>query len=254
MKGRFEEFVALVERLRRECPWDRNQTHESIRESIIEEAYEVVDAIDRADYQDLKVELGDVLLNVVFHAVMAKEADAFAIEDVLESETAKLVARHPHVFGNEEAHEQESVLKNWERIKREQEGRESVLDGIPPALPALQFAHRVQSKAARVGFDFATPDDAWSKVTEELDEIDRIRDGEEDDLAGEIGDLLFAIVNYARLRGLSAETALRRTNSKFADRFRFIERALENEGRSPDTASLEEMDSLWDEAKRREDD
>jgi MazG family protein len=254
MTTRFEKFVSLVERLRRECPWDRSQTHESMRESLIEEAYEVVDAIDRSDADDLKGELGDVLLNVVFHSVLANESGSFNIDDVLESETVKLVARHPHVFGEEKAEEQETVLKNWERIKREEEGRESVLDGVPSALPALQFAQRVQSKAARVGFDFATADDAWEKVTEELHEIEQVGPtGDEEDLASEIGDLLFAVVNYARLRGISAEMVLRQTNAKFNRRFRHIEKELDRLGRSPDTSTLEEMDALWEESKRAED-
>lgn len=248
----FDGFVALVKHLRKECPWDREQTHDSLREAMVEEAYEVVDAIERRDWETLKGELGDVMLNAVFHAVIREEAGGFAVDDVLAAESDKLIARHPHVFGDVEVDDAEAVHRNWEQIKRTEEGRRSVLDGVPPALPALQFAQRVQEKAARVGFDFEKPDDAWDKVAEELGEVDRIRTSDDHDdrrLAEELGDLLFAIVNYARLRGITAETALRSTNAKFVERFRYVERQLEEAGGSVEEASLEEMDELWEEVK-----
>jgi XTP/dITP diphosphohydrolase/tetrapyrrole methylase family protein/MazG family protein len=249
----FEDFVAIVRRLRKECPWDREQTHTSIRDAMIEEAYEVVDAIDAGDLAALKLELGDVILNAVFHAILAEENSAFTIDDVLRAESEKLIARHPHVFGDVEAPDTQTVLQNWEEIKRKEGGRTSALDGVPSGLPALQYAHRMQSKAARVGFDFESAETAWEKVAEEVGELERVRNTDDAEFEAELGDLLFAIVNYARLRGFKAEASLRRTNHKFASRFRFIEERLEASGRSLKTATLEEMDELWEEAKGRED-
>jgi len=272
MSTTFDDFVSLIRRLRKECPWDREQTHQSIRTALIEEAYEAVESIDRKDMESLSRELGDVILNVVFHAVMAEETGDFTIEDVLTSESEKLIRRHPHVFGDTEVDGVEAVHRNWEQIKRKEEGRTSALDGIPAALPALQYAERVQGKAARVGFDFETPEDAWSKVLEELGELEQVRNADrgkhegkheskhqgkhegerEGELESELGDLLFAVVNYARLRRISPEMALRATNEKFSRRFRYIERRLELGGRSTDEATLEEMDALWEEAKAGE--
>jgi len=252
MSTPFDDFVSIIQRLRKECPWDRAQTHASIRSALIEEAYEVVESIDLNDMDALKQELGDVILNAVFHAVMAEEAGSFTIDDVLVSESEKLVRRHPHVFGETDVDDVEDVLRNWEQIKLTEEGRTSVLDGIPPTLPALQFAERVQGKAARVGFDFETPDEAWAKVREELGELEQVRKADDEALESELGDLLFAVVNYARLRGVSPEMALRATNKKFQRRFRYIETQLNAGGRSADEATLEEMDALWDEAKERE--
>lgn len=252
MSETFDDFTSIIRRLRRECPWDKEQTHSSIRTALIEEAYEAVEAIDQKEMVALKHELGDVILNVVFHAVMAEETGDFTIDDVLTSETEKLIRRHPHVFGDTDVDGVESVHRNWEQIKRNEQGRSSALDGIPSALPALQFAERVQGKAARVGFDFDTPDDAWEKVREELGELEVVRNADKDELESELGDLLFAVVNYGRLRGISPEMALRATNEKFVRRFQYIESQLTNRGESIDDATLEEMDALWDEAKGRE--
>jgi MazG family protein len=252
MSKRFEELVEIVERLRVECPWDREQTHESIRSSLIEEAYEAVDAVDREDWDSLKKELGDVILNAIFHAVMASETGRFSIDDVLEAVTAKLIVRHPHVFGDVEVESTEQVLGNWEEIKQKEEGRASLLDGIPSSLPALQYADRIQSKAARVGFDFPVADDAWDKVDEELREFHEIPESDEQRLAEEFGDVLFAIVNYGRLLGIDPEMALRGTNAKFVRRFQFVETSLEKSGSTPSGATLEEMDRLWDHAKSQE--
>lgn len=253
MSTTFDDFVSIIQRLRKECPWDRAQTHSSIRSALIEEAYEVVESIDLNDMEALKQELGDVILNAVFHAVMAEEAGSFTIDDVLVSESKKLVRRHPHVFGEAKVDSVEAVHRNWEQIKLTEGGRTSALDGIPSALPALQFAERVQGKAARVGFDFETPDEAWGKVREELGELEQVRNADDGALESELGDLLFALVNYGRLRGVSPEMALRATNKKFLRRFRYIESQLDSEGRSIGEATLEEMDELWDEAKRCED-
>lgn len=248
----FKAFLAIVRRLRKECPWDREQTPESMRTAFIEETYEAVDAIDRADWVSLAEELGDVLLNVVFQAVLAEEEGRFRIEDVIKQEIDKLVYRHPHVFGDEQADDAEAVLKKWESRKSRAAGRDSVLDGVPPALPALLFAERVQSKAARVGFDFRNVDDAWAKFDEEVGEL---RSVDPDDTLGwteELGDVLFALVNVGRLRGHSPEMSLRAANEKFSRRFRHIESSLRDRGVSLEDVGLEEMDELWDEAKRRE--
>lgn len=254
---RFADFVAIVRRLRRECPWDREQTHDSVKQLTIEEAFEVVQAIDEGDPSELKKELGDLFLHVLFHAHIAETEGTFTLLDVMEAEMQKLVRRHPHVFGALQVSGTGEVLRNWEAIKRaerEAEGRDdaptSALDGVPDALPALLRAERVQEKAAAVGFDFPDAEDAWDKVEEELQEV-READGP-DRLEAEIGDLLFAVVNYARMRGVVPENALRRTVGTFTRRFRHVEASLAQSGRTPEAATLAEMDALWDEAKARE--
>ena len=258
---RFADFVAIVRRLRRDCPWDREQTHASTRQLTIEEAFEVVQAIDDGDPEALKKELGDLFLHVLFHAHIAETEGTFTLADVMEAEMQKLVRRHPHVFGALAVSGTGEVLENWEAIKRaereaEREARgghdapTSVLDGVPPALPALVRAERVQEKAALVGFDFPEAGGAWAKVEEELAEVREART--EDELESEIGDLLFAVVNYARMRGVGSENALRRTVGTFTRRFSHVEHRLAERGRQPADATLEEMDALWDEAKARE--
>ncbi|HUF10612.1 MAG TPA: nucleoside triphosphate pyrophosphohydrolase [Rhodothermales bacterium] len=246
----FHSFVEIVRRLRKECPWDRDQTHDSMRTPFIEEVYEAVDAIGSRDWPALAEELGDVLLNVVFQAVLAEEAGRFTIADVLARETGKLVFRHPHVFGDVTADDVDQVLRNWEQLKKAESDRESVLDGVPRALPALLFAERVQSKAARVGFDFPTREGAWEKVTEEVKELRAVDPADRERWSEELGDLLFAVVNLGRLNGVSPEMELRAANDKFTQRFRHIEGRLREQGRGPDDASLEEMDQYWEEAKK----
>jgi XTP/dITP diphosphohydrolase/tetrapyrrole methylase family protein/MazG family protein len=252
----YADFAAIVKQLRRDCPWDREQTHASVKHLLIEEAYEVVDAIDREDGDELAEELGDVFLHVLFHARIAEEDGRFSIEDVLEAETEKLIRRHPHVFGDRQAGDADEVLQSWEEIKqaeREEEDDEptSALDGVPQQLPALLQALRIQEKAAGVGFDFPDREGAWEKVEEELDEFrETIDDGAPDEeREAEFGDLLFALVNYARFADVNPENALRATNAKFTDRFSFIERRLREDGRSWDDVSLADASVLWDEAK-----
>jgi XTP/dITP diphosphohydrolase/tetrapyrrole methylase family protein/MazG family protein len=252
----YADFAAIVKQLRRDCPWDREQTHASVKHLLIEEAYEVVDAIDREDGDELAEELGDVFLHVLFHARIAEEDGRFSIEDVLEAETEKLIRRHPHVFGDRQAGDADEVLQSWEEIKqaeREEEDDEptSALDGVPQQLPALLQALRIQEKAAGVGFDFPDREGAWEKVEEELDEFrETIDDGAPDEeREAEFGDLLFALVNYARFADVNPENALRATNAKFTDRFSFIERRLREDGRSWDDLSLADASVLWDEAK-----
>ena len=253
----YADFAAIVRRLRRECPWDREQTHDSVKHLTIEEAFEMVDAVDAGDPAELAKELGDLFLHVLFHAHIAETEGAFDIGDVMRAEMTKLVRRHPHVFGDEVVRGTGDVLRNWEAIKRAEreeagveEAAPSVLDGVPEALPALLRAERVQEKAAATGFDFPTAEEAWAKVEEEAREVHEAPDA--DALEDEVGDLLFAIVNYARLRGVVPENALRRTVGKFSRRFRHVEAELAARGRAPARATLEEMDALWDEAKEAE--
>lgn len=254
----YADFVAVVRRLRRDCPWDREQTHDSVKQLTIEEVFELVHAIDEGDADSIKKELGDLFLHVLFHAHISETEGGFTIKDVMEAEMEKLVRRHPHVFGEEVVSGAGEVLQNWEAIKRaereaEGDGRKtSVLDGVPEALPALLRAERVQEKAALVGFDFPEAEGAWQKVEEEICELMALGDDNPDALEDEFGDVLFALVNYARFRGIVPENALRRTVGKFSRRFRHIEARLGEQGRTTEMASLEEMDTLWDEAKAME--
>ncbi|GBD86279.1 nucleoside triphosphate pyrophosphohydrolase/pyrophosphatase MazG [bacterium BMS3Abin03] len=246
---KFNEFVQIVKRLRKECPWDREQTNDSIKAATIEEAYEVVEAIDNKNYEELKNELGDLLLHVVFHTVIAEDANHFTIDDVIDSIREKLIRRHPHVFGDTKVSGAEEVKKNWEEIKLS-EGREALLDGVPEMLPALQRAHRLQEKASKVGFDWEKKEDVWKKVIEEIEEM-HISEKEEskEKLEGEIGDVFFALVNYARFLGVNPENALRKTNKKFINRFNYIEEKIKESGRKLTDSDLKEMDRYWEESK-----
>jgi XTP/dITP diphosphohydrolase/tetrapyrrole methylase family protein/MazG family protein len=260
----YADLVAIVKQLRRDCPWDREQTHESVKHLLIEEAYEVVDAIEDGDPKALAEELGDVLLHVLFHSTIAEESGTFTVQDVIEAERDKLVRRHPHVFGDAagasgtaEASDAEAVAASWEEIKQqeraengEDEGAASVLDGVPSHLPALLRAERTQEKAAGVGFAFRDDEDAWAQVEEELDEFRvAVQEGSAAEREEELGDLLFALVNYARFQDLSAEDALRATTNKFTDRFQYVERQLDARGDAWGDVSLDEARRLWDEAK-----
>ena len=258
----YADFAAIVKQLRRDCPWDREQTHESVKHLLIEEAYEVVDAIDAGDPEELKKELGDVFLHVLFHSRISEEDGGFTIQDVIEAETEKLVRRHPHVFGDAEAGDSDQVLSTWEQIKQkeraeadsdDEDGTPSVLDGVPRHLPALLQALRMQEKAAGVGFDFHDAEDAWEKVEEEMGEFrEAVRLKGDDAREDEFGDLVFALVNYARFVGVNPENALRRTNNKFSFRVAYIERCLAETGKTLDEVTLAEADELWNEAKAAE--
>jgi MazG family protein len=246
---KFEDLVELISVLRKECPWDRKQTHHSIKDNLIEEAYEAVEAIDKNDFNELKMELGDLLLHVIFHSKMASETDSFTIEDVIEGISEKLIRRHPHVFGDTVAGEEKKVAENWEAIKLK-EGRASVLDGVPKHLPGLIRAQRMQEKAANVGFDWAEWSLAWEKLNEEIDEWrEAVENQSAAEQKDEFGDLLFSLVNVGRLLGLNAEESIRSANSKFISRFTYIEKELQKSDKSVVEASLEEMDALWNEAK-----
>jgi ATP diphosphatase len=270
------ELIAIMAALRTPgsgCPWDLEQTFETIAPYTIEEAYEVADAISRGDLSDLKDELGDLLLQVVFHARMAQEQGAFAFGEVVQAITEKLIRRHPHVFGDEPRRGTGEVDTNqvnalWERIKAQEKaakaaraaagrgappGREGALAGVAAGLPALARALKLQQKAGRVGFDWNDPKAVLAKIREEADEIAAELDaGARDKVAGEIGDLLFAVVNHARHHDVEPETALRTTNLKFERRFGAIEDALAASGKTPSQATLAEMDALWDQAKAAE--
>ncbi len=248
----FQELIEVIKRLRKECPWDREQTNYSISPQTIEEVYEVVEAVENADFQELKNELGDLLLHVLFHTEIASEAGHFSLDDVITAITDKLIRRHPHIFGNTEAADSNAVKKNWEAIKLE-EGRESVLQGVPKQLPGIQRAYRLQEKASKVGFDWADKSDVWKKVLEEIEEMHNADlNGSFDNLESEVGDVLFAIINYSRFLGVNPETALRKTNNKFIKRFRYIEEKLKESGKKITESNLQEMDFFWNESKKTE--
>jgi len=245
----FDDLVEIVHILRDECPWDRKQTHQSIKDNLIEEAYEAVEAIDKSNFEELEKELGDVLLHVVFHSRMAEQTDTFSIKDVIYSIQEKLIRRHPHVFGDEVAEDEEQVAENWESIKMK-EGKKSVLEGIPKQLPALIRAQRMQEKAANVGFDWPEFSQVWDKLEEELQEFKEVlEEGDSEKSREEFGDLLFSLVNAGRFFDLNAEDSLRSTNKKFIRRFQYIEDQLDREDKTLSEASLEDMDKHWDQAK-----
>ena len=246
----FGKFVEITKRLRKECPWDREQDHASIRYSLIEEAYEVVEAIESDNADELCRELGDILLHVVFHANIAEEKNHFTLHDVIKNICEKLIFRHPHIFRNTEVNGTEHIKKNWEKLKLE-EGRESLMDGVPRQLPALLRAHRLTDKAARVGFDWKNKDEVWKKVEEEMKELHQaIGEDQADKIEKEFGDLLFSLVNYSRFIHINPEYALRQSVDKFITRFRYIEQRLAQMGKDLHSSTLEEMDSLWNEAKQ----
>jgi tetrapyrrole methylase family protein/MazG family protein len=257
MSTRFEDLKNIMRRLRspRGCPWDREQDHLSLRPYLIEETYEVLEAIDGQDPEKLREELGDLLLQIVFHAQVAEERGTFDIEDVIESITEKLKRRHPHVFGGKKVSDSRDVLSGWERIKQQEtEGKKdsSILDGVPKELPALLKAHRVQEKVSRVGFDWDHIDEVFAKVEEEMAEFRAAyRRGEKDQVEEELGDVFFSLVNLARFLETSPEDALRRTIDKFIARFKYVESELGRRGLKPHEVDLEAMDTLWNEAKFR---
>lgn len=248
-KKNFQDLVDIMYRLRRECPWDKEQTHDSIKASTLEEAYETVQAIDEKDYDELKKELGDLLFHVLFHSAIAEENGTFTLEDVVDSIAEKLIRRHPHVFGDVKVSGTEEIKANWEAIKLS-EGRKSVMDGLPVTLPELLRAYRIQEKAAKVGFDWNNVDDVYKKVVEETEELQvEVAAGNKEAIEQEFGDLLFALINYARFIGVNPENALRATNQKFQKRFRYIEQQLEAIGKKVTESNLEEMDKFWNESK-----
>lgn len=250
----FGRFLDVLDTLRVRCPWDAKQTNESLRPNTVEEVFELADALISDDVPNIKKELGDVLLHVAFYSKIASEQDRFDIKDVCDALTDKLIFRHPHIYGNVSAETPDQVAQNWEQIKlKEKGGNKTVLAGVPAALPALIKANRIQEKAANVGFDWEQPEQVWDKVREEASEVEQeIKNGDKDSLEAEFGDLLFAVVNAARLYGVNPENALERTNRKFISRFNHIEKRSKEMGKNLKEMTLAEMDELWNEAKKQE--
>jgi len=249
--SRLREIVARL-RAPGGCPWDREQTHESLRAALIEECYEAIEAIEKADDANLREELGDLLLHVVMHAHMAGERRAFDFEDVVEGVCEKLIRRHPHVFGDAQASESAQVVRQWELIKRAEKGEQSsVMDGLPSAFPALLLAQNAQKKAARVGFDWDDVSQVLDKVEEEIKELEEaISGGTKGNIEEELGDLLFSVVNLARKVGVDSETSLARATRKFVGRFQAVEAEIAADGGRIDQTSARDMNALWDRQKR----
>jgi len=251
----FDDLLAIMRRLRAPggCPWDAEQTHESLKRYLLEETYEVIEAIDTGNPELLKEELGDLLLQPVFHAAIAEEAGDFAMADVIQTLCEKLVRRHPHVFADLEIKDSDAQVANWEKIKKAEKGEErrSALSGIPPHLPALLKAQKIAEKAARVGFDWEHVDQVMAKVMEELHEFEEaMGQGSQERMEAELGDLLFAITNLGRFLALDTEEALRKTLQRFQQRFGYVEDELHAQGRHLQDATLTEMDLLWNQAKK----
>ncbi|MBU2491136.1 MAG: nucleoside triphosphate pyrophosphohydrolase [Bacteroidetes bacterium] len=247
---KFTELMDIMRKLRIECSWDKEQTHDSIKAATLEETHEVIEAIDEKDYNELKSELGDLLLHIVFHSVIAEDNKTFNIDEVIDSIKDKLVRRHPHVFGDTKVKNNNDIMRNWETIKLG-EGRNSVLEGVPKNLPGLHRAFRLQEKASKVGFDWEKKEDVWKKVIEEIEEMhEQEKEGNKEELEKEIGDVFFSLVNYARFIGINPENALRNTNEKFIKRFQFVENKIKESGRQITDSNLKEMDKLWEESKK----
>lgn len=245
----FERLLNIMDDLREKCPWDKKQTMETLRPLTIEETYELADAILDNNLEEVKKELGDLLLHMVFYAKIGSEKGAFDIADVLNGICEKLIHRHPHIYGDIQAETAEQVKQNWESIKLK-EGKKSVLEGVPKSLPAVVKASRVQEKVAGVGFDWENKNQVWDKVQEELLELqEEVAAGNKDKIEAEFGDVMFALINYARFIGVEAENALARTNSKFISRFQFMEEAIQKEGKKMQEMKLAELDVYWDKSK-----
>ncbi|MFY9241420.1 MAG: nucleoside triphosphate pyrophosphohydrolase [Polaribacter sp.] len=256
MNSRKEQLSAInrlldiMDELREKCPWDKKQTLESLRHLTIEETYELADAILENDLQEVKKELGDVLLHIVFYAKIGSETNAFDIADVANSISDKLIDRHPHIYGDVKVENEEDVKRNWEQLKLK-EGKESVLEGVPKSLPAVVKANRIQDKVAGVGFDWENPEQVWEKVQEELAELnEEIKAGNNENIEKEFGDVLFSMINYARFIGVNPENALEKTNKKFINRFQYLEKAAKKEDKQLADMSLAEMDVYWNESKK----
>jgi XTP/dITP diphosphohydrolase len=245
----FNRLLDIMDELREKCPWDKKQTLESLRHLTIEETYELADAILENDLQEVKKELGDVLLHIVFYAKIGSEKNAFDIGDVANSISDKLIHRHPHIYGDVVVENEEDVKRNWEQLKLK-EGKSSVLEGVPKNLPAVVKASRIQEKVAGVGFDWEKPEQVWEKVQEELSELnEEIKKDNKEDIEKEFGDVLFSMINYARFIGVNAENALEKTNKKFINRFQYLEKQAKKKGKELSDMSLSEMDVYWEKSK-----
>ena len=250
----FGRLLDVLDDLREKCPWDKKQTFESLRPNTIEETYELCDALAKNDMKNVCKELGDVLMHTAFYALLASEKGEFDIADVCNSEADKLIFRHPHIYGDVQADNEDQVLKNWEQIKlQEKDGNEMVLSGVPDALPSIIKAYRIQDKARNVGFDWKEKNDVWAKVREELGELEaELKREDKEKSTQELGDFLFSVINAARLYHLNPDNALEKTNQKFIRRFNYVEQHSIKVGKPLTEMSLEEMDELWNEAKREE--
>ena len=246
----FSRLLDIMDDLREKCPWDQKQTLDSLRHLTIEETYELSDAILEKDMQEIKKELGDLLLHIVFYSKIASETGDFTVDEMIHAVCEKLIVRHPHIYGDTTVENEEEVKKNWEKIKLKQ-GNKSVLGGVPKSLPAMVKAMRIQEKAAGVGFDWDETDQVWEKVKEEVLEFEEKISGSPEDREDEFGDILFALVNYARFIDVNPETALERTNKKFIKRFQYIENSAREAGKKLQDMTLAEMEELWQKAKNK---
>ncbi|MEL0456952.1 nucleoside triphosphate pyrophosphohydrolase [Flavobacteriaceae bacterium SZ-1-7] len=245
----FDRLLTIMDELREQCPWDKKQTMETLRHLTIEETYELGDAILDNDLEEVKKELGDVLLHIVFYSKIGSETNDFDIADVCNSICDKLISRHPHIYSDVKVENEEDVKRNWENLKLK-EGKRSVLEGVPNSLPALVKANRIQEKVAGVGFDWEAPNQVWEKVEEELSELkEEVENGNKDAMESEYGDVLFSMVNYARFLGINPENALERTNKKFSKRFQYLEEKANGLNKPLKEMTLAEMDVFWEEAK-----
>lgn len=246
-------LVDIMDELREKCPWDRKQTIQSLRQMTIEETFELADAITDNQWQGIKEELGDLMLHILFYARIGKEQEQFTLQQVIEGISEKLIARHPHIYGDVKVENADEVKKNWEKLKLK-EGKTSVLSGVPRSLPAMVKAMRLQEKAKQVGFEWDNREQVWDKVEEETAELKTaMSGGDQEQIEEEFGDLLFSLVNYARFLQVDAENALERTNKKFIHRFTQMEKAALNQGRDLATMNLQEMDAIWDSIKKQRD-
>jgi XTP/dITP diphosphohydrolase len=249
----FNELVKIMDELREKCPWDRKQTIHTLRQMTLEETYELTEAITANDWGSIKEELGDLLLHILFYSKIGAEQDQFTIEDVIQGISRKLIVRHPHIYGDVKVQNEEDVKRNWENLKLK-EGKKSVLSGVPKSLPALIKAMRLQEKAKQVGFEWENRDQVWEKVQEETGELqEAIKEGDQEKIEEEFGDLMFSMVNFARFLEVDAENALEITNKKFIQRFTKMEEKALSAGKDLHDMTLEEMDSIWNEIKRQKD-
>jgi MazG family protein len=249
----FDRLVSIINDLREKCPWDKKQTIQSLRQLTLEETYELTDSITENNWKGIKEELGDLLLHIVFYAKIGSEQNQFTIDDVINGICEKLIARHPHIYGEVQVNDEEDVKRNWESIKLK-EGKKSILSGVPKALPALVKAMRLQEKAKQVGFEWENKDQVWQKVEEEIKELkEAIEEKQQHRVEEEFGDVVFSLVNFARFLNIDAENALELTNKKFINRFTQMEQVALAKGRNLNEMSLEEMDAIWNEIKQYKD-
>lgn len=250
VEASFLKLVSVMDELREKCPWDKKQTIETLRPLTIEETYELTDAITDNDWKGIKEELGDIMLHLIFYAKIGTEQQKFTLQDVLEGISEKLIRRHPHIYGDVSVNGDEDVKKNWEQIKM-QEGKKSVLSGVPRSLPAVVKATRIQDKARQVGFEWENKEDVWKKVEEEIQELhEAVAENDTEHIEEEFGDVMFSLINYARFLQIDAEGVLEKTNKKFISRFTFMEEEAERQGKTLAQMSLAEMDDLWNQIKR----